>query len=203
MEVFSWRTTLSSQLFNNSPRLSLPKLPSELAFTLLTYGFALSNLARMSVVALGQYEYERGISDIERKAKDEKLGFAINLLCKASAVFAYVGDEILVEAEKTPGWLHGISRPPELSQEVASALSKMSLASSQSLAIRKHLTKAAFDSTVSPGPPLPKSHPSPSPRRQAAPRMRRGRFTVMGRVCISRPITQHGNLLKSRNLTRW
>jgi len=38
----------------------------------------------------------------------------------------------------------------------------MSLADAQSLAIRKLLTKAAFDSTITPGPPLPKSHPSPA-----------------------------------------
>ena len=31
----------------------------------------------------------------------------------------------------------------------------------QALAIRKLLSKAAADSTVSPGPPLPRSHPSP------------------------------------------
>lgn len=36
----------------------------------------------------------------------------------------------------------------------------MALADAQSLAIRKLLSKAAFESTLSPGPPLPKSHPS-------------------------------------------
>ena len=38
----------------------------------------------------------------------------------------------------------------------------MSLADAQSLAIRKLLSKAAYDSNVAPGPPLPKSHPSPA-----------------------------------------
>jgi len=38
----------------------------------------------------------------------------------------------------------------------------MALADAQSLAIRKLLSKAVFDSTVTPGPPLPKSHPSPA-----------------------------------------
>jgi len=36
----------------------------------------------------------------------------------------------------------------------------MALADAQTLAIRKFLSKAAYDSEVSPGPPLPKSHPS-------------------------------------------
>jgi hypothetical protein len=39
---------------------------------------------------------------------------------------------------------------------------RLSLAEAQSIAIRKLLTKAAFDATVTPGPPLPKSHPSPA-----------------------------------------
>ena len=38
----------------------------------------------------------------------------------------------------------------------------MALADAQTLAIRKLLSRAAYDSTISPGPPLPKSHPSPS-----------------------------------------
>jgi len=36
------------------------------------------------------------------------------------------------------------------------------LADAQTLAIRKHISKAVFDSNVYPGPPLSKSHPSPN-----------------------------------------
>ena len=157
-------------------------------FTLLTYGFALSNLARLNVVALGTYEREGGISDVERKAKDEKLGFAVTLLCKASGLFEHIGTTVLSDAEQTAGWHSGRSRPPELSKEVASALSKyaypsrsylpahpynltspslssphrLSLASAQALAIRKLMTKSSYDSIIAPGPPLPASHPSPA-----------------------------------------
>lgn len=186
MIVFSWRTTLSAHLFNNSPRLSLPALPSELVFTLLTYGFALFNLARLNVVALGTYERERGISDVERKAKDEKLGFAVTLFCRAGGLFEHVSTTVLSGAEQTLGWQSGRSRPPELSKEVSLALSKcapslcltvivrgsflatvyfldrLALASAQSLAIRKLMTKSSYDSVVSPGLPLPASHPSPA-----------------------------------------
>jgi hypothetical protein len=123
--VFSWRTTLSAHLFNNSPRLSLPALPSELVFTLLTYGFALFNLARLNVIALGTYELERGISDAERKAKDDKLGFVVTLFCRATGLFEHVSTTVLSGAEQTPGWQSGrSSRPPELSKEVSLALSK-------------------------------------------------------------------------------
>lgn len=37
----------------------------------------------------------------------------------------------------------------------------MALAEAQALAIRKLLSKSTYDSTVTPGPPLPKSHPPP------------------------------------------
>lgn len=36
----------------------------------------------------------------------------------------------------------------------------MALADAQTLAIRKFLSKSAYDNAISPGPPLPKSHPS-------------------------------------------
>jgi hypothetical protein len=36
------------------------------------------------------------------------------------------------------------------------------LADAQNLAIRKLLSKSAYDSNIAPGPPLPKSHPSPA-----------------------------------------
>ena len=38
----------------------------------------------------------------------------------------------------------------------------MALADAQSLAIRALLSKAAYDSNIAPGPPLPRSHPSPA-----------------------------------------
>ena len=39
---------------------------------------------------------------------------------------------------------------------------RLALADAQTLAIRKLLSKSAYDSTVTPGPPLPASHPSPA-----------------------------------------
>ena len=41
-------------------------------------------------------------------------------------------------------------------------LHRLALADAQNLAIRKLLTRAAMESVVTPGPPLPKSHPSPA-----------------------------------------
>ncbi|TDL26176.1 hypothetical protein BD410DRAFT_716479 [Rickenella mellea] len=158
--VFSWRTTLSANLFNNSPRQSISSLNADLAFTLLTYAFALSNLARSTVAALGNYEHQRAISEVERKAKDEKLNFSVTLLCKASGIFAHISEHLLPEWDKNGGSV--INKPPDLTPEVTSALSKMALADAQTLAIRKLLSKSAYDSVVAPGPPLPQSHPSPA-----------------------------------------
>ncbi|KAI0663425.1 BRO1 domain-containing protein [Cubamyces menziesii] len=164
--IFSWRTTLSANLFHNSPRISIPTFATETAFTLLTYAFSISNLARAVVHSLGRYETERGISDTERKAKDERLTFAVTLLCKAAGIYEHIGKQCLAEWEKEHDRVVslGIScpRPPDLSREVVIGLSKMALADAQNLAIRKLLSKAAFESTITPGPPLPKSHPSPA-----------------------------------------
>ncbi|TCD68285.1 hypothetical protein EIP91_011251 [Steccherinum ochraceum] len=149
-----------------SGELTLKYEPTELAFTLLTYGIALSNLARAAVVSLRSYEFEHAISDADRKAKDERIGFAVTLLCKASGIYEHIAKEVI------PAWDDARQRaaasgtpcpnPPEFSREVLIGLSKMALADAQTLAVRKLLSRAAYDSTLSPGPPLPKSHPSPA-----------------------------------------
>lgn len=183
-KVFSWRTTLSANLFNTSPRLSLPSLHADYAYSLLTYAFALSNLARSKVDSLGAFERDRAISDSERKAKEGQLTVAADLLCRASGIFSYVSDTVLIEWESATSQSSsttGFTRPPDVSREVNSALAKCvyilfacfdnrklnllsrsSLADAQTLAIRKLLSKSAYDSNVAPGPPLPKSHPSPA-----------------------------------------
>lgn len=125
IQVFSWRTTLSANLFHNSPRLSLPSLHADLASSLLTYAFAISNLARSTVLSLGTYEAERAISDTERKAKDEKLNFAVTLLCKASGIFTYISDTTLLEWENSrAAGSPSINKPPDLIREVNTALAK-------------------------------------------------------------------------------
>jgi hypothetical protein len=136
--VFSWRTTLSASLFNTSPRLSLHSIYADLSSSLLTYAFALSNLARSVVASLGAYERERGISDADRKAKDERLNFAVTLLCRASGLFSHISDQVLVSwdkkraADPTPT---DVNRPPDLSREVNAALAKWVLSISRPIHI--------------------------------------------------------------------
>jgi hypothetical protein len=92
---------------------------------LLTYAFALSNLARHTVLSLGRYEHDRAITDSDRKIKDEKLNVAVNFLCRASGVYTYIADTVLPEWETNrAGGPPGFEKPPELSREVNSALAK-------------------------------------------------------------------------------
>ncbi|KAL0061095.1 hypothetical protein AAF712_012089 [Marasmius tenuissimus] len=162
--VFSWRTTLSSSMFNSSPRQSVPSLHAEYAYCLLTYGFVISNLARTIVASLGDYELDRAITQKERENKDERLKHAADFLAKASGVFEYIAETVLVDWERSNAAPTSgkFSRPPDLSKEVNSALSKLALADAQTLFIRKLLSKAAYESNIAPGPPLPRSHPSPA-----------------------------------------
>lgn len=123
--AFSWRTTLSANLFNTSPRVSFPGLYADMTFTLLTYAYAISNLARSIVLSLGTYEHDRAISDQARKLKDDQLNVAHGFLCKASAIFSYVCDTVLLDWETNrAGGPPRFNKPSDLSREVINALAK-------------------------------------------------------------------------------
>ncbi|KAJ3774086.1 pH-response regulator protein palC, partial [Lentinula raphanica] len=158
--VFSWRTTLSSSSLNISPKISLQSLNADNACSLLTCAFAHANLARTIVGNLGPFEYDRAISQVEREAKEEQLKHAISHLCQASGIFTYLSETILPQLQ-TSASTSKFKLPPDLLPEVSTALSRMSLAEAQTIAIRKLLSKSFYDSNIAPGPPLPKSHPAP------------------------------------------
>ena len=120
--VFSWRTTLSATLFNNTPRLRLPSLQADLASTLVTYAMALSNFSHSVTASLGAYEFERAISEKERKEKDDKLNFGVTLLCRASGVFSVLSEKVLDDLNQD--WSGGAVKPPDLCKEVNAALAK-------------------------------------------------------------------------------
>lgn len=151
-------------MFNKSQKLALSGVHADYAFTLLTYAFALSNLSNSTVLSLGTYEHDHAISDTERKTKEEQLNVAVGFLCKASGIFSFISDSVLPEwqVHRAGGPPVRFNKPPELNREVVMALARMSLADAQTLAIRKLLSKSAYDSNVTPGPPLPTSHPSPA-----------------------------------------
>lgn len=106
-----------------SSRTDVPSLYADLAFTLLTLAYAYSNLSSVTLAAIGLYELERTISDAERKAKDEKLNFAANLLARASGVYEHLSEKVLPEWDKAIGATK-TERPPELTRVVVTALAK-------------------------------------------------------------------------------
>ena len=96
-----------------------------MAFSILTYGYCLSNLAHCVVISLGDYEYDRAIMGDELKAKDERVNFAVTLLCKASGIFEYVAKAVLGRWEQEKQMIRrDHANPPELSREVAIGLSR-------------------------------------------------------------------------------
>ncbi|CAD6901541.1 unnamed protein product [Tilletia controversa] len=161
---FSWRTCFSAaSLIGPPPRIALRGIHYELVSTLLLSGTSLSNLASSLIAALGpSYERDRSLSEADRRQKDDRLKTAADLLARAAGVFEYVASSLI------PAWENAVGnidpRPPESTPELASALSKLALADAQTLAIRKLLSPSVSlaEDTITPGPPLPKSHPSPS-----------------------------------------
>ena len=93
----------------------------DLTFALLTYGFALCNMSASIVASLENYEREAHISDVERRAKDERLNFAVTLLCRASGVFVYIAETVLPDLAKSSPTVPNV---PDLSREVITGLSK-------------------------------------------------------------------------------
>ncbi|CAE6416711.1 unnamed protein product [Rhizoctonia solani] len=156
--IFSWRSTLSHSTLSDPPRINVHGLHSELAFVLHSSAYALSNLAAASVASLGTYERDRALPDADRRAKDEKLTFAVKLLCRAAGIFTHIAQVVIPELGKGVGG----PRPPELREDIANALAKLALADAHALSVRKLLTRSAVQAALSPGPPLPQGHPPPA-----------------------------------------
>lgn len=135
----------------------------ELVFVLLTYALALANHATTLVHNLGTYERDASVSEQERKRNDEQVNLAAETLCRAAGVLHHLS-EVVIPAWEGSAMVDLRSRPPEATREVTSALSKICLADAEKLAIRRLLSKsvAVAQATITPGPPLPRSHPSPS-----------------------------------------
>ncbi|PWZ00023.1 hypothetical protein BCV70DRAFT_161602 [Testicularia cyperi] len=160
--VFSWRTCLSSPTLRGAQRIELVGLYYEICSTLLAYALVLSNFSASIVASLGEYERDRSLSDADRGVKNDRLKAAADTLCRAAGILAHLSSHLIPRWESHHGIPEG--RPPELTRELTLALSKVCLAEAQALAIRKLLAPslALATDTVTPGPPLPKSHPSPS-----------------------------------------
>lgn len=123
--VFSWRSTLSSHAFKSSPRVECTGLYYDLAFTLLTYAYSLSDLARVTVNSVGPLEQFRNLSEIDRREKDEQITFAIKLLRRSAGILKHIADFVIPEWDKTVKSSNSKSaneRPADVSPEVVNAL---------------------------------------------------------------------------------
>lgn len=108
--AFSWRTTLTSTHHPNPPRLTLPSFLAEQTFVLLTYIYSLSNLSTSLLLSLNptsststssrSYELDPTMSSAERKKKDDKLGQAADLLCRAAGIGEWMSERVVGEWER-------------------------------------------------------------------------------------------------------
>ena len=141
----TWRSMLVSSKFR------LHGLLSEGCLMHMLYACSLRAEAATIVEALGAYE----LGAHDRKACDDRLRVAIDLLCRASGVCEYVATQLLPTYPAPPS---KSAYPPELVSEGVQACSKLAMADAHALAIRKLLVPYARHH----GPPLPPQHPSPS-----------------------------------------
>jgi hypothetical protein len=139
---------------------------------------ATANSATAAVQGLGDYERLRHTSEVERKRLDELVNTAAERLCHASSILTYLSEALIPRWETSVPSASLRNRPAETTREVTSALAKCALtfachpgltqprrichADAERLAIRRLMTRAVSDSTLTPGHPLPRSHPSPS-----------------------------------------
>lgn len=153
--TFTWRSILVP-----GTQVQVCGLAGELSAMHVLYGIALSNEAAAMVDALGAYEVDRSLSTAERRARDERLKVATDLLSRASGVLDHAGTHVLPAYERTAP----AARPLELTASGLQALSRTVLADAHALAIRKLQAPALAQATdtLTPGPPLPAGHPSPS-----------------------------------------
>ncbi|KAM0747643.1 hypothetical protein T439DRAFT_343975, partial [Meredithblackwellia eburnea MCA 4105] len=171
---FTWKSGLSSHIIKKSrPKVTLPSLHYELSTTLYLYSLLLSNRSTTLVSTLGLYETSRSLSTAEQKAHDETINQAAEMLCRAAGVLGYLGETVLPRWENAVGsegmGKRGAGGPGkgrkglvELERETVEAVSKLFLAHANLLAIRRLLSRSLSLTLLSPGPPLPKTHPSPS-----------------------------------------
>ncbi|CAO3587666.1 unnamed protein product [Absidia cylindrospora] len=124
----SWRSTLSDHIIHtgsNAPRIVGTDIQYELIFVLLTYAYATSLQGSEYLLALQSNGPD--VSTIYNKTAD-----ALNT---AASLFLFIADQVI------PKWTPASenNRPVETIREMSVALSKMTLADAQSVAISKAL----------------------------------------------------------------
>lgn len=153
-ESFVW--TVPSQLSAKGKSSSSSSLTFETIHVLHVYALALFNHAQGLAENIGSYDSIPTLPESSRKEGDNVLQTAIGFLNTSAGVFRYISDTAIDRYEGARD-----ADTPILNREYNSGLSKLSLAVSQSLAIRKLMSPLHAYTLHNPGPPIPKTHPSP------------------------------------------
>ena len=113
--LMTWRSALAPGV-----KAELHSIHAEMCAMHALYGMALSNEAVAMVDAVGPYELDASLGADERRACDERLKLAADMLCRASGVFGYLADRLV------PQWdtIDETRRVPELTLEGGQALAK-------------------------------------------------------------------------------
>ncbi|CAG8441699.1 2758_t:CDS:2 [Diversispora eburnea] len=128
----SWRCSLTDPVLKKKPRISCRGIHYELIFIFLTYGYACSNKASSSIEI-----------QMQKDEFDNTLKQAAELLRKVSGIFAYIAEKVCPTWQNPPA-----TRPPDVLSELAASMSKVALADSSSIAIRKALMQQTSSSLL-------------------------------------------------------
>ncbi|KAI9144099.1 BRO1 domain-containing protein [Paraphysoderma sedebokerense] len=120
---FTWKSSLSKGKIK--PNITMSMLDFELCYVLLIYGFALNNTAAQSV------------QKCHKDDVDTKFPQAADYLLRAAGVYDHIHSNVSSKLVNLPA-----ERPPEILKEAVKALSLISLADAQLLAIYKALIKS-------------------------------------------------------------
>ncbi|EIM22667.1 hypothetical protein E3Q22_02363 [Wallemia mellicola] len=153
-DFFLW--TVPSQLSPKGKSTSSSSLTFEVVHVLHVHALALFNHAQGLADKVGSYDSNPLLPDSNRKECEDILQSAVSALNLAAGMFKYISDTAIDNYEGARD-----ADTPILNREYNIGLSKLSLAVSQSLAIRKLMSPHHAYTLQNPGPPLPKAHPSP------------------------------------------
>lgn len=148
----------SSKASSSSGPFASTSILFEVDHVMILYSLALSNLAALQYISVGSYEFDRSLSDADRKQKETILKRGINFSRKAIAVVRWLIEDLAQDDEQaSQEWYH--TRGRLLEGLVALHHLPPTLIS---LRLLKSPTRCEIQSTQQLPPPLPKSHPSPS-----------------------------------------
>lgn len=163
---FVWYPLLSphakdstSSATSGSPPYASTSILFELDHVLILYSLALSNLATLQYVSVGSYEFERTLSEADRKQKDVILKRGVAFSQKAIGVVRWLLQDLSVTDENQDSQEWGQTRRRLLEGLVALHQLPPTLIS---LRLLMSQSTSTIQSSGQLPPPIPKGHPSPS-----------------------------------------